>query len=104
MKGITYKTPEGKFHKVIDFDEANKQAYIHISSGQYRWVTEVEYTTWERTDTGNVSDMPKIYIPDIPAQMIEQPKDGLEEVFIDYPDVLLKEEKPKRKRTKKEQA
>lgn len=83
MKGITYRTQDGTIHKVIDFDEANKQAYIHIASGQYRWVTEIEYGTWERTDTMDTSNMPKVYVPDIPAQMIEEPKDDLNEIFID---------------------
>lgn len=80
MKGQSYKTKEGETIKVEDFDEVNKMAYVHIGSGQYKWYTEAEYSLWQPAYS---------YIPDIPAQMIEQPE-------------MTEEEKPKKKRTKKE--
>lgn len=80
MKGNTYKTPEGKEHKVLDFDKINKMVYIHIIGGQHRWVHESEYSQWALTDTAN---MRKIYVPDIPAQMIEEPKNNDDAVQVE---------------------
>jgi len=71
MIGKIYRTQEGKIHKVIDFDEINKMAYINVIGGNYRWVHEPEYSTWVLNDT---AQMPKIYIPDMPAQMIDEPE------------------------------
>lgn len=70
-KGLSYKTPEGETHKVLDFDEINKMVYINIIGTKHRWVHESEYCNWVVIDTGQ---MPKIYTPDIPAQIIEEPK------------------------------
>lgn len=69
MKGNTYTTPNGNTHKVLMFDEINKMAYIHLTGGHHRWVHESEYSTWTINDT---AEMPKIYVPDIPAQMTEE--------------------------------
>ena len=66
MKGLTYKTPEGLLHEVLDFDEVNKMAYINVYAKNYRWVHESEYSKWVVNDT---AVMPKIYVPDIPAQI-----------------------------------
>lgn len=68
-ENIVYTTPEGNTHKVLMFDEINKMAYIHIIGGHHRWVHESEYSTWTVNDT---AEMPKIYIPDIPAQMTDE--------------------------------
>lgn len=83
----TYTTPEGKEHKILMFDEVNKQVYINIIGSQHRWVTESEYSTWTPNST---ADMSKIYVPDIPAQMIEETT-----------SVTEPEEKSKKKTTKK---
>ena len=82
-KGETYTTPEGKTEKVLMFDEENKMVHVKTEGGIDRWVHQSEYSTWT---SNNTAEMPKIYIPDIPAQMIEE----------------VVEEKPKKKPTKKE--
>ena len=82
-KNETYTTPEGKTEKVLMFDEDNKMVHVKTEGGIDRWVHQSEYSTWTSTNT---AEMPKIYIPDIPAQMIEE----------------VVEEKPKKKPTKKE--
>ena len=82
-KDETYTTPEGKIEKVLMFDEDNKMVHVKTEGGIDRWVHQSEYSTWTSTNT---AEMPKIYIPDIPAQMIEE----------------VVEEKPKKKPTKKE--
>ena len=82
-KDETYTTPEGKIEKVLMFDEENKMVHVKTEGGIDRWVHQSEYSTWTSTNT---AEMPKIYIPDIPAQMIEE----------------VVEEKPKKKPTKKE--
>jgi len=82
-KNETYTTPEGKTEKVLMFDEENKMVHVKTEGGIDRWVHQSEYSTWTSTNT---AEMPKIYIPDIPAQMIEE----------------VVEEKPKKKPTKKE--
>jgi hypothetical protein len=84
MKGQSYITEEGEVIQVQDFDAINKMAYVHVSSGQYRWYTEAEYSKWKSTATATIPEY--IYVPDIPAQMIDEP--------------IV--EKPKRTRTKKE--
>lgn len=101
-ENIVYTTPEGNTHKVLMFDEINKMAYIHIIGGHHRWVHESEYSTWTVNDT---AEMPKIYIPDIPAQMIEQEpviSVTLDEVVADYLD--NSDVKTKKKTVKKEKA
>ncbi len=88
MKGQSFKTQEGEIIKVEDFDADNKMAYVHISSGQYRWYTEAEYSTWTRNDT---SVMPKIYVPDVPAQMTEEQTASVtEEVVVEKPKKTIK--------------
>ena len=82
-KDETYTTPEGKIEKVLMFDEDNKMVHVKTEGGIDRWVHQSEYSTWT---SNNTAEMPKIYIPDIPAQMIEE----------------VVEEKPKKKPTKKE--
>lgn len=71
MKGESFKTPEGEIIKVEDFDAANKMAYVHLSSGQYKWYTEAEYSDWVRT--GTATPTPEyVYVPDAPAQMTDE--------------------------------
>lgn len=82
-KDETYTTPEGKTEKVLMFDEENKMVHVKTEGGIDRWVHQSEYSTWISNDT---AEMPKVYIPDIPAQMIEK----------------IVEEKPKKKPAKKE--
>lgn len=82
-KGETYTTPKGKIEKVLMFDEDNKMVHVKTEGGIDRWVHQSEYSTWISNDT---AEMPKVYIPDIPAQMIEK----------------IVEEKPKKKPAKKE--
>jgi len=82
-KDETYTTPEGKIEKVLMFDEDNKMVHVKTEGGIDRWVHQSEYSTWT---SNNTAEMSKIYIPDIPAQMIEE----------------VVEEKPKKKPTKKE--
>ena len=82
-KGETYTTPEGKTEKVLMFDEENKMVHVKTEGGIDRWVHQSEYSTWT---SNNTAEMPKIYIPDIPAQIIDE----------------VVEEKPKKKPTKKE--
>ena len=82
-KDETYTTPEGKIEKVLMFDEENKMVHVKTEGGIDRWVHQSEYSTWTSTNT---AEMPKIYIPDIPAQIIDE----------------VVEEKPKKKPTKKE--
>lgn len=95
MKGNTFTTPEGETHKVLDFDEVNKMAYINVEGGQYKWVHENEYCTWVVNDTAK---MPKVYVPDVPAQMVEEPK---EETPVEVKDEKVKPIKePKVKKEK----
>lgn len=82
-KGETYTTPKGKIEKVLMFDEGNKMVHVKTEGGIDRRVHQSEYSTWISNDT---AEMPKVYIPDIPAQMIEK----------------IVEEKPKKKPAKKE--
>lgn len=82
-KGETYTTPKGKIEKVLMFDEDNKMVHVKTEGGIDRWVHQSEYSTWT---SNNTAEMPKIYIPDIPAQIIDE----------------VVEEKPKKKPTKKE--
>lgn len=82
-KNETYTTPEGKTEKVLMFDEENKMVHVKTEGGIDRWVHQSEYSTWT---SNNTAEMPKIYIPDIPAQIIDE----------------VVEEKPKKKPTKKE--
>lgn len=82
-KNETYTTPEGKTEKVLMFDEDNKMVHVKTEGGIDRWVHQSEYSTWT---SNNTAEMPKIYIPDIPAQIIDE----------------VVEEKPKKKPTKKE--
>ena len=91
MKGNTFTAPDGKVHKVLDFDEINKMAYINVFGSQYRWVHEPEYSTWTVNDT---AVMPNVYVPDTPAQMTEEQSASVQETIV--------EEKPKRKSSKKE--
>lgn len=63
MKG-TYITNQAKCVKVLEFDAVNKMAYTDFGEGDIHWVGEPEYKEWA-TPT---------YIPDIPAQIIEEPK------------------------------
>jgi hypothetical protein len=69
-KGETYKTPEGKTEKVLMVDEENKMVHVKTEGSTDRWVHEPEYSTWTSSTT---AEMPMIYIPDIPAQMIDEP-------------------------------
>ncbi len=107
MQGKTFKTPEGKIHKVLLFDEINKMAYINLVGSSHRWVHEPEYSTWKETDIYGE------FIPDAPAQMTPIQKEvyELEHQPIDTSDKSIyenlgqpktEEEKPKRKRTSKE--
>ncbi len=82
-KDETYTTPEGKIEKVLMFDEDNKMVHVKTEGGIDRWVHQSEYSTWT---SNNTAEMSKIYIPDIPAQIIDE----------------VVEEKPKKKPTKKE--
>ena len=82
-KGETYTTPKGKIEKVLMFDEDNKMVHVKTEGGIDRWVHQSEYSTWT---SNNTAEMSKIYIPDIPAQIIDE----------------VVEEKPKKKPTKKE--
>ena len=90
MKGQSFKTPEGEIIKVEDFDAINKMAYVHISSGQYKWYTEAEYSDWVSTGTATIKPE-YIYVPDMPAQMTDEQAELVEE----------ETEKPKKKTTKK---
>jgi len=69
-KDETYTTPEGKTEKVLMFDEDNKMVHVKTEGGIDRWVHQSEYSTWT---SNNTAEMPKIYIPDIPAQIIDEP-------------------------------
>jgi len=69
MKGQSFTTPEGKTVKVLDFDTINKMAYINVYAGNFTWIHESEYCKWVINDT---AQMPKYYIPDIPAQMTDE--------------------------------
>lgn len=82
-KDETYTTPEGKIEKVLMFDEDNKMVHVKTEGGIDRWVHQSEYSTWT---SNNTAEMSKIYIPDIPAQIIDE----------------VVEEKPKKKPTKKD--
>lgn len=96
-KNTVYTTPEGKTHKILMFDELNKMVYIHIEGALHRWVHENEYCTWVTNDT---AEMPKIYVPDIPAQMTEEQAESVGENLATEV-VAIEEEKPKKKTTKK---
>jgi ornithine cyclodeaminase/alanine dehydrogenase-like protein (mu-crystallin family) len=76
-EGLTYKTPEGESHKILMFDELNKMVYINVIGSNHKWVHENEYSTWVVNDT---AEMPKIYIPDMPAQMTDEQAESVGEV------------------------
>jgi len=97
MKGQSFKTPEGEIIKVEEFDAVNKMAYVHISSGQYRWYTEAEYSTWVSNGTAPVTPE-YVYVPDMPSQMTEEQAES-----IGY-DLETNEVKPKKTRKKKDEA
>ncbi len=63
MKG-TYITTAGKCVKVLNFDAEHKMAYTDFGEGDIHWVGEPEYKDW----------VAPTYVPDIPAQIIEQNK------------------------------
>jgi len=69
-KDETYTTPDGKIEKVLMFDEENKMVHVKTEGGTDRWVHQPEYSTWT---SNNTAEMPMIYVPDIPAQMVEEP-------------------------------
>ncbi len=69
-KGETYTTPEGKTEKVLMVDEENKMVHVKQEGGIDHWVHEPEYNTWTSNTT---AEMPMVYIPDIPAQMVDEP-------------------------------
>lgn len=60
-----YKTEQGEQIKVLQFDGVNRMAYCDFGNGELRWAGEPEYSKWEPLYQ---------YIPDIPAQMIDNPK------------------------------
>ena len=68
-KDEIYTTPDGKIEKVLMFDEENKMVHVKTEGGIDRWVHEFEYATWTSNAT---AEMPMVYIPDIPAQMVEE--------------------------------
>ena len=88
MKGQSFRNNEGEIVKVLDYDAINKMVYINVYAGSYKWVHEEEYKTWVNIDKVGIPKEEYIYIPDIPAQMIEEPKEQ-------------SEDKPKKKITKK---
>jgi len=65
------------------FDEENKMVHVKTEGGIDRWVHEPEYSMWTSNAT---AEMSMVYIPDIPAQMVED----------------FEEEKPKKKPVKKD--
>jgi len=97
MKGNTFTAPDGQIHKVLDFDEINKMAYIRVFAENYRWVHEAEYSTWTVNDSGTV---PYYHVPDIPAQMTDEQAESVgEKVEEEAP--VVEEVKPKKRTTKK---
>jgi len=76
MIGETLVEPNGTVRKILDYDSLNKMVYVHEWGGHYKWVHEPEYSTWTRNDTAN---MPKVYVPDTPAQMTEEQAASVEE-------------------------
>jgi len=47
MKG-NYITQEGEIREVVDFDEANKMAYVKVAGSQFKWYGEPEYLNWKK--------------------------------------------------------
>ena len=100
-----YTAPDGTIHKILMFDELNKMVYINIVGTLHRWVHESEYSTWTVNDT---AEMPKIYVPDIPAQMIEEQAESVEH-YLEVDEIKPEENEPvieevKKKRTYKKKA
>lgn len=117
MKG-KFKTPDGKEVSVIEYDEPNNILFAKFPNGNRIWVGKKEYSLWQSLGGAEVPKTEHIYVPDVPAQIIEenpvQEPVTLEEVVTDYlnnPEVesLPQEpavdnviaEKPKRKYTPK---
>lgn len=62
MKG-TYITSVGCV-EVLNFDADNNIAYCQFPDGETKWVGKAEYDGWAKP----------VYVPDVPAQIIEEPK------------------------------
>lgn len=71
MKAGQYTNEKGEAINVIDFDADNKIALVRLDSGGQQWFPESDYSKWV---SNNTAEMPKTYIPDIPAQIIEETK------------------------------
>jgi len=87
METKQYIGINGDVMKVEMVDEERKQVYASVNGMNRQWFLERDYSLWK--------EMPTVYIPDIPAQIIEVNEESANQV-------LNTEEKPKRKRTKKE--
>lgn len=72
-----YKTEQGVEIKVLQFDSVNRMAYCDFGNGELRWAGEPEYSRWEPLYQ---------YIPDIPAQMIDNPKKEEDAIQIGKPE------------------
>ena len=83
MKG-TYITQQAKCVKVLDFDATNKMAYVDFGEGDIHWVGEPEYANWAKPT----------YVPDIPEQIIEQPKIKEYAIQIGEPKTVSLDETP----------
>ena len=79
MKG-KYKKPDGEIVNVVDFDAANRMAYVQVSVGHFKWYPKSEYETW-------VSESAVEPIPEV----MKEPDAVMEEIAL----------KPKKKVTKK---
>jgi len=79
-----YKTKDGSEVNIICFDHPNNMAYVDFGEGEKRWVAKMEYEKW----------MPTIYIPDIPAQIIDNNKIENDAIQIREPEEVSLDEAP----------
>lgn len=87
MLNKQFKNAAGEILKVEMVDDVNAQVYASINGCNHHWFLRREYDLWEK--------IPTVYIPDIPAQMVE-------DTVKEEADIVEEEvDKPKKTRKKK---
>ena len=90
-----FKTPDGKEVNVIEWDEPNSIVFAKFPNGNKIWVGKKEYSMWKNLGGEEVPKTKHTYVPDTPAQMIEE---TAAQVTVEESTIT---EKPKRKYTPK---
>ena len=48
MENGFYTTPLGERLEVLDFDPINKMVYVPLANGNFMWVHDTAYLTWQK--------------------------------------------------------